>query len=345
MSKYTWQDVDQLEDAIASSRLSAEILAALPEVAPFALSARKDAILAELIAAVLGEGGGGLTKRVEYFVRVNGQNNLDNILIAEMTGYTRQGGLNDTVIRWRAELSSRSTLQFTDVDDRRSILLKPGTPNDAANSVHTHFMVNPLGGTEGVRQFVDFRETFGAVAGTLLDQAQFKPPAWSIAAWVRKETSGDTTHARVGFGFGDEALVFASALVSRIGMFGDGVSGFRFGSLNCPDGLGAGDNASTDIDTGAEQPAEMVSPGTNWFHVRIKMVPPTPEQSGRWGAYLNGVLKKTFTTQANFPRGSQATDRNYRLIQPALFAFADASQIPGILLHDLRITVEDDWSL
>jgi len=182
MAKYVWGDVDQLEDAIASSRLSAEIIGALPEVAPFALSARKDAILAELIAAVLGSGGGGaLTKRVEWFTRVNGQNNADNIIIVEMTGYTRQGGLGDTVIRWRSEL--------------------------------------------------------------------------------------------------------------------------------------------------------------------IKMVPPTPEQGGRWGAYLNGVLKKTFTGQANFPRGSQATDRNYRLIQPGFWAWPDASQIPGILLHDLRIVVEDDWSL
>ena len=345
-NKYVWTDVDQLEDAIASSRLSAEILAALPEVAPFALSARKDAILAELIAAVLGGGGGvDLSKRIEWFTRVNGTNNLDNIIITEMTGYTRQGGLGDTVSRWRAELSSRSTVVFTDVDDRRSILLKPGAVNDAANTVRANFMATPLGGTEGVRQFVDFRETFGAFVGALVDEAQFKTPAWSIAAWLRKETSGDVTHARVGFGFSDIALVFPSATVARIGVHGDGVSGFRFGSINCPDGLGSGDNTSTAIDSGAEQPSEMVTPGASWMHVRIKMVPPTPEQGGRWGAYLNGVLKKTFTLQANFPRGSQASDRNYRLIQPGIWAWPDASQIPGILLHDLRIVVEDDWSL
>lgn len=295
----------------------------------------------------LGELSEAAARRLEYFIRINGTNNADNIIITEMTGYTRQGGPLDTAARWRAELSSRSTVVFSDADDRRSILLKPGAVNDAANTVHAHFMVNPLGGTEGVRQFVDFRETYGNFTGTALDTFGFKTPSWSISALMRKESSGDTTHARVGVGFDDIAVVFPSRRNARIGIHGDGASGFRFGSINCPDGLtGGADNASTDIDANSVQPAELVSPGANWFKFKIKMVPPTPAQTGRWGAYFNDVLVGTFTLQANFPRGNQGVNNDhYRLIQPGFWAYPDPVQIPGILLHDLRVTIEDNWTL
>jgi len=290
------------------------------------------------IASLLG-------KRVEYFIRINGTNDADNIIITEMTGYTRFGGPLDTATRWRPELSSRTTVVFTDVDDRRSILLKPGNVNDAANTVRAQFQLNPVGGTEGVRQFVDFRETFGGFAGTQPTGGVVRPPSWSIEALMRKESSGDTTHARVGLGFSNISVVHPSKPVPRIGIHGNGVNGFQFGSVNCPDGLASGDNASTDIDANAVAPADISSPGANWFHVRIKVIPPTPTQTGRWGAYLNGALVGTFTLQANFPRGGLATDQNYRKIQPGFWAWPDAVQIPGILLTDMRITIEDDWTL
>lgn len=56
MTKYSWTDVDNLEDAIASGRFSAEALAAIPGLSTFSLSARRDAALAELLAT----SGGGL---------------------------------------------------------------------------------------------------------------------------------------------------------------------------------------------------------------------------------------------------------------------------------------------
>jgi hypothetical protein len=59
MTKYAWGDVDQLEDAIASGRASGEISAAIPGLDSFAMSARRDAAIAELMAASAGTILGG----------------------------------------------------------------------------------------------------------------------------------------------------------------------------------------------------------------------------------------------------------------------------------------------
>jgi hypothetical protein len=139
--------------------------------------------------------------------------------------------------------------------------------------------------------------------------------------------------------------VSPSATIARIGLIGDGAGGYRFGSVNAPDGAAAGENGATDIDANAIQPSGLVAPSTSWFHVKIKLIPPTPTQTGRWGAYLNGVLQATFTTNTNFPRGSLATNRNYANIEPMISYAADAAALPGVLIDDLRLTYEEDYTL
>src|SRR3990172_958244 len=229
------------------------------------------------------------------------------------------------------------------VDQRHCWMLKPSTPAGAAQSKNLHF--RPYNISASFPQRIDFRDTFGSIVSPALDSSVPLPLACSIAAWLRKEAGGDTSHAKFTFGFADMALVAPSALISRVGLIGDGAGGFRFGSVNCPDGLGEGENGATDIDANSVQPSGLVAPGTNWFHVRIKIVPPTPTQTARWGAYLNGVLQATYTTSTNFPRGSQGTNRNYANIEPVLFYAADASALPGVIIDDLRITFEENYSL
>lgn len=165
---------------------------------------------------------------------------------------------------------------------------------------------------------------------------------WTIQAWLRKLAAGSVTWARTTFGFGDNTILSPSAPIARCGLIGDGVLGFRFGSVHCPDGLIAGETAQNAIDANFIQPAELANPGANWFHVKITMVPPTPVQPGRWAAYLNGRLIKVFDSPANFPRGSAAVDRNYAQVEASLYHNFDASVIPGIYVHDLRVAIDDD---
>lgn len=174
-----------------------------------------------------------------------------------------------------------------------------------------------------------------------------------IAGWMRKRLAGDATSAAQFVGLiNNNGDINRSTRVARIGIMGDGGSGFRFGSVNCPDAPpGGADNGATDIDGGSFQPAVLVNPGANWFHVKIKLVPATPTQSGRWGAYLNGRLVATFTNANNLPHTSRSaidvSGAEYWPIQPAICAFGNggAAPSPGYYLRDLRVRLEQDTSL
>lgn len=166
--------------------------------------------------------------------------------------------------------------------------------------------------------------------------------AWSIEAWVRKLLAGSATHAKTVFGFGDNNALAPSATVPRCGLIGDGVLGFRFGSVGCPDGAAAGETAANAIDANFLQPAELVNPGVNWFHVKVTMFPATAVTPGRWAAYLNGRLQKVFDQVANIPRGSAAVNRDYREVEATIYSFLDAGPIPGVYYHDVRVTIDDN---
>lgn len=282
---------------------------------------------------------------METRTRIRYVNDGDNFTAAELLGETRYATFGSSVYTnaiWAGAAGMNDIYTLKIVDQRACLLVKPGTPNIAASSRRMHFRPHTIAAAGPAR--IDFRDVFGAVTATPVTSVSL-PLACSISAWLRKEAGGDASHARFTFGFCDMTITFPSAPVARIGLIGDGVTGFRFGSVNCPDGAVSGDNAATDINANSVQPAELTSPGTNWFHVRIKMIPPTPTQSGRWGAYLNGVLQATFTTSVNFPRGSAATNRNYVNIEPMICNYGDAGQLAGMLIDDLRVTFEEDYTL
>ncbi len=269
----------------------------------------------------------------------------DGITISTLEGYTRFA--SDSVVgqapgvTWKPAASLLDQLFFKIQDGRKCFMIKPGTLMQANNAVRMEWRPRNLAEPD-MPYMLDFRESFGPTTSTVDGSLVPGLHATSISAWLRKEASGSATHARVGFGFCDHAVTYPSKEVSRIGLIGDGVTGYRFGSVNCPDGAASGDNAATDIDANSVSPAELVNPAANWFHVEIKLVPPTPTQTGRWYGKLNGVTVATFTTNTNFPRGSAATNRNYVGIIPMICAYPDTTQIPGLIVDDLRITFDED---
>lgn len=275
-----------------------------------------------------------------------GQNDGDTFVAADFVAETRYSPIG-VLINAQAMMVVPSgffnQFSYHIVDQRHCWKIKPATPAGAGQSKNVHFRPYNISGT--VPQRIDFRESFGSMVSPALDASVPLPLACSISAYLRKEAGGDSSDARFTFGFCDFAVTAPSATVARNGLIGDGAGGYRFGSVNCPDGAAAGENGPTDIDVNSFQPAGLVAPSTNWFHVRIKMIPPTPTQTGRWGAYLNGVLQATFTSNANFPRGSGATNRNYANIEPLIYSASAASQLPGVLIDDLRVTFEENYTL
>lgn len=190
-------------------------------------------------------------------------------------------------------------------------------------------------------------DTFPAVAGAATGFFQGRPPSVTISGWIRKVAAGDATDARRGFGFGNSESTSPSATIPRCGIFGDGVLGFRFGSLGCPDGAAAGDTAPGAIDANSIQPPELLNPGATMFHAGIKLLPPAPGVPGAWLAFLNGRLIKRFDLLANLPRGSQAlldATRNFNSVEPSMFGHADAAlAIAGYLTWGMRVRIADEW--
>ena len=275
-----------------------------------------------------------------------GINDADTFTSADFVSETRYmpyGVAPNAQVVMKAAAGTLDQATYHIVDQRHCWKIKPGTPAGAGQSKKFHFRPYNISAT--FPQRIDFRDTFGNMVSPTLASSVPLPLAVSMSAYLRKEAGGDSSHAKFTFGFADMALVSPSATIARVGLIGDGAGGYRFGSVNAPDGLGAGENAASDIDANSVQPSGLVAPSTNWFHVRIKMIPPTPTQTARWGAYLNGVLQGTFTSNANFPRGSQATNRNYSNIEPMISYAADAAALPGVLIDDLRLTYEEDYTL
>lgn len=160
------------------------------------------------------------------------------------------------------------------------------------------------------RYRLHWRETYGSYSGTL-DPSVPTENALVYMSYLRKPLGTDATTARTTFGFGNDVILTPSASVSRAGIIGDGLLGYRYGSVNCPDAPVSAENGNSDIDLNSVQPADLVNPGTNWWHTAIKLIPPTPTSSGKWAAYHNGVLVKIFDTNTNFPRGGAGTNYNY----------------------------------
>ena len=179
------------------------------------------------------------------------------------------------------------------------------------------------------------------------------PRAAFLGAWMRKRLAGDATSCAQFVGFAnDNGDLNRSTRVARIGIMGDGLLGFRFGSVNTPDAPpGGADNGATDIGPDSFQPATLVNPGASWFHVRIKAVPGVPGSPGRFGCYFNGRLVKVYTSLTNFPRTSRSaidvSGAAYWPITPLFAAFGNggAAPSPGYYLRDVRAGFTDDLTL
>lgn len=270
-------------------------------------------------------GADSLARYTEWRHFIVGLNNGDAMTL---NGITR--GL-DTLPQTMMRVISGAVPTYQNIDKRRTMLVaSTGVAN--SNMAFRPWINAPC-------PVLGWRDTFVPVTGPVGDIPVVG--AWSIQAWMRKLAAGSVTWARTTFGFGDNTILTPSAPIARCGLIGDGVQGFRFGSVHCPDGLVAGDTAQNAIDANFIQPAELVNPGASWFHVKITMVPPTPVNPGRWAAYLNGRLVQVFTNPANFPRGSANVDRNYAQVEASIYHNFDASVIPGLYIHDLRVGIDD----
>lgn len=191
--------------------------------------------------------------------------------------------------------------------------------------------------------------TFPTSTGTLGTTAE--PPQFglstSISAWCRKVAGGDSSSCRMTFGFANNTTANPSRTVPRVGILGDGAGGYKYGSVNCPDG-GAGTNADNDIDANAVQPADLVAPGTNWWHTRIKLIPATPTSGAKIACYHNFTLVTTFTLSTNFPRGHLGTSDNYGRIEAGILNFSGDTaglHVPELIVSDLRFIMEDDQTV
>jgi hypothetical protein len=257
-----------------------------------------------------------------------------------VTGYARnnsQQSVVANVLFFPLQGNSPDSPLFRFIDGRPVLSIEVSLINH-----HTSLVFRPF--AVGGRYPLDFFGTFHNTSG-VIGTGTGKPPsplATSISAWLRKQVGGDSSSARFTFGFADNTVVYSSLPVARIGLIGDGAGGYRYGSVNCPDGINGTANGDTDIDAGSIQPADLVAPSTNWWHTRIKIVPATPTSAAKWGVYHNGTLLQTFVNTANFPRGSQGTTHDFTRIEATIRAF---DNIKGLYIHDLRVKEEEDLTL
>lgn len=191
-----------------------------------------------------------------------------------------------------------------------------------------------------------FQPLTSALAGSL-PTPQF---GWAteIMAWCRKLNAGDASDCRMGFGFADNTVVSPSAPIPRVGILGDGGVGYRYGSVNCPDGLIGGANAPGDIDAGALQPTDLNNPGAAWWHSRIKIVPALPGQNAQIACYHNGLRVALYTTDTNFPRGHQGLSDGHSRIEATIWNFSGdvaALHVPELCLWDVRFWLHDNYSV
>jgi hypothetical protein len=194
-----------------------------------------------------------------------------------------------------------------------------------------------------------FRDTF-ANGGAGMVEASGGPLdlCANFAAWLRKVNNVDPTSARQFFGFECDAStpLGATATVSRVGLMGDGLVGFRCGSVNCPDGAAAGANGFADVDANSVQPLFLVAPGLKWFHVRVKLIPATADQAGKIAVYVDGRLVFLAFLLANLPRGTGGANRQFEPMTAAVFADFDAvTQLNGFLVYLPEFWLDEDGRL
>lgn len=231
------------------------------------------------------------------------------------------------------------SLQYVFIDGRPCFKVAVG-----ANNAHTSPVFRP-GAMTGRFPLDFFGPSFGNLVAAISPAQKAliaQPMSCSIMAWMRKVSSGDGSSSRMFMGFADNTVVYSSNPVPRVGIVGNGAGGYRYGSVNCPDGLAGGANGDTDIDANPIQPTDLVAPGTNWWHTRIKIVPATTDTPAAIGCYHNGTLVATFSTSTNWPRGGQGTTHDYTRIEACLRCW---DNVPGLILNDWRVWVEDDLTL
>lgn len=201
----------------------------------------------------------------------------------------------------------------------------------------------------GVVQFgVPFRADFANGGGGALQLAGGEPDLCATwQAWLKKFNNVDPTSARQFFGFYNSNAGFlgASAVPSRVGLAGDGLTGFRFQSNSCPDGA-PGVIALGAADANSVQPLDLVQPGLDWFHVRIKLLPATPSQPGRVACYLNGRLVALFSAVANLPRGSNGVALAYSPLNAVVVTdFDGVTQLGGFHMYAAEFWLDKDYNL
>lgn len=302
-----------------------------------------DTITVAELAEALGVSGGTLNilyQGLATFGTVNtGINDGDNIL-APLAGFASRSMQETQQIFWSPG-GAVTAMTLQGLNGRRWGQIKCGVAQGGL------WQFRP--GAANAQNPISFADVFPPLVPGLGTPLTTISPSVKIEALFRKLNAGDATDCRCFFGFVYTRILSPSAQVTRIGMIGDGALGYGFGSVNCPDGLnGGGANAPGDRDANFVQPAGLVTPGTSIWKVGVKLVPPTPTQTGRWGAYLNDVLVATYTTTVNFPRGLSnpaPIDDGYRAIEAGFGYLTDGVALAGPLISDPMVTVAFDWSL
>jgi hypothetical protein len=197
----------------------------------------------------------------------------------------------------------------------------------------------------GFRQNWDGDTALGSIEAAVIDGL---PLASVVQAYLRKLNNVNITSARQRFGFSYSNLsgLGSSAIKPTVGLFGDGVAGFRCGSVHCPDGAAAGQSAFGAADAGAVSPPILANPGLSWWHCKVKMIPPTLASPAAVGVYVDGRLVFQSQLLANFPRGSLATNRGYQQVEAEVFTDFDAvTQLNGFLVADFEAWYDTDLTL
>src|SRR5512135_2209256 len=198
---------------------------------------------------------------------------VGNPEVSPLSGVTRlspSGAGTNAVGNGALGAVNGQTPVYRQTDGRRCMQF---TPTVALNSL---WVFQPNATAAFSNFFVDFQQIVFPTVAPVGDSDLVRQPSWQVSCWLRKAAAGDASDCQHVIGFANTKVVGGqTAEIPRIGLLGDGALGYRFGSVNAPDGAGAGINAATDIDVGSVQPSVLVNPGTNWFHVRIKVVPPS----------------------------------------------------------------------
>ncbi len=264
-------------------------------------------------AAFLGQAS--LAHYFESRLHIPGLNSGDAIVA--LNGTTRWGGVGQGAFYTGPLFQFRAGATppvYREANGRRWIEPQPGVAAYSTAYLRRYAL------TGNQLDAIDFRDVYGPTTSPITGGVPTLL-AVRVGGLFQKVAAGDATSCRFTFGFADNTVQAPTAPIARVGLLGDGLLGYRFGSVNCPDGGPAAENAHTDIDANSVQPPELVNPGTTPFYVEITMVPPTPVTGGFWFAKLNGRIaaaggaQAIFRTLANFPRGAFTVNHNFNRIE------------------------------